>query len=71
VGHPSEWLRSWDGSPALGSATISWLKNILSGIFTTALTDQLIVLHPCKGVKTPTVVLGPPPVISPRQFEAI
>jgi site-specific recombinase XerC len=31
------------------------LKSILSAIFTTALNDQVTFLHPCKGVKTPTV----------------
>jgi integrase len=64
-------LRNWDGSPALCPATICGLKNVLSAIFTTALADQLIVVHPCKGVKTPTVVLGPPPVISSQQFDTI
>jgi hypothetical protein len=35
--------------------TIRQCKIILSAVFTTALNDQLIYLHPCKGVKTPTV----------------
>jgi len=64
-------LRNYDGSPALCPSTICGLKNLLSVIFTTALTDQITSLHPCKGVKTPTAVLKPPPVISPQQFDAI
>lgn len=63
--------RHYDGSPALCASTICGLKNLLSAVFTTALTDQVTSLHPCKGVKTPTVVLKPPPVISPQQFDAI
>ena len=52
-------------------ATIENLRNILSAIFTTALNDQVIFLHPCKGVKTPTVPVKPPVIISPEQFDAI
>jgi integrase len=57
--------------PALSPATIQNLRNILSAIFTTALNDQVIFLHPCKGVKTPTVATKPPVIISPEQFDAI
>lgn len=64
-------LRNWDGSPRLRASTICGLKNTLSAIFTTALSDQIVSLNPCKGVKTPTVVLAPPPVISSRQFDAL
>jgi hypothetical protein len=46
--------------PALSPATIRSLKNMLSAIFTIALNDQVIFLHPCKGVKTPTVPVRPP-----------
>ncbi|MGH3167319.1 MAG: tyrosine-type recombinase/integrase [Trebonia sp.] len=52
-------------------ATIENLRNILSAIFTTALNDEVIFLHPCKGVKTPTVAVKPPVIISPEQFDAI
>jgi integrase len=52
-------------------ATIQNLRNILSAIFTTALNDLVIFLHPCKGVETPTVVVSPPVIISPEQFDAI
>ena len=47
------------------------LESILSAVFTTALNDQVTFLHPCKGVKTPTV----PPVlltiVTPEQFDAL
>lgn len=55
----------------LAPATIRNLKNILSAIFTTALNDQVIFLHPCKGVKTPPVAAKPPTIISPEQFDKI
>jgi integrase len=57
--------------PAVSPATIRSLRNILSAIFTTALNDQVIFLHPCKGVKTPTVATRPPVIISPEQFDAV
>jgi integrase len=57
--------------PALSPATIRNLKNILSAVFTTALNDQVIFLHPCKGVKTAPVPGKPPVIISPEQFDKI
>jgi integrase len=57
--------------PALSPATIRRLKNILGAIFTTALNDQVIFLHPCKGVKTPPVPTRPPSIISPEDFDKI
>jgi hypothetical protein len=31
------------------------VSSVLSAIFTTVLNDQITFLHPCMGVKTPTV----------------
>ncbi|MFI9644365.1 tyrosine-type recombinase/integrase [Micromonospora sp. NPDC051925] len=42
---------------------------ILSAIFTTALTDQVITIHPCKGVKTPAVPKRVRRIITPEQFD--
>lgn len=55
----------------LAPKTIENLHSILSGIFTTALNDQVIYLHPCKGVKTPTVPRRVLTVITPEQFEVV
>jgi integrase len=55
----------------LSPKTIENLHSLLSGIFTTALNDQVIFLHPCKGVKTPTVPRKPLKVITPEQFEVV
>jgi integrase len=51
-------------------ATIQKVRFILSAIFTTALND-VTFLHPCKGVKTPTVPRKPLKIITPEQFDAI
>jgi integrase len=44
---------------------------ILSAIFTTALNDQMIYLHPCRGVKTPAVAKKIREIITPEQFELL
>jgi integrase len=67
-------VREWvsDRTEAgVSPATLQNLRNILSAIFTTALNDQVIFLHPCKGVKTPPVPTKPPVIISPEQFDKI
>jgi integrase len=65
--HVREWVT---GQKALGlsPATIAGNKVILSAIFTTALNDQVTVLHPCKGVKIPPVPVKPRTIITPEQF---
>jgi integrase len=65
--HVREWVT---GQKALGlsPATIAGNKVILSAIFTTALNDQVTVLHPCKGVKSPPVPVKPRTIITPEQF---
>jgi integrase len=50
---------------------IRYAMTVLSAIFTTALNDQVITLHPCRGVKTPPVPKRPRTIISPEQFNAI
>ena len=64
-----EWvtdLQAKDVTPA----TIQKVRFILSAIFTAAL-DDVTFLHPCKGVKTPTVPKKPLKIITPEQFDAI
>jgi integrase len=55
----------------VSASTIADNKTILSAIFTTALNDQVIFLHPCRGVKTPTVAKKARVIITPDQFDAI
>ena len=49
-------------------ASIRTLKSILGAVFTTALNDQVTFLHPCKGVRTPTV---PPQSADRRHARAV
>jgi integrase len=44
---------------------------ILSAIFTTALNDLIVYLHPCKGVKTPPVPKKVRQIITPEQFDEL
>jgi len=66
--HVREWVTKLvaDG---LSPANIRLNKSILSAIFTTALNDQVTVLHPCKGVKTPTVPQKVLRIVTPEEFD--
>lgn len=69
-----EHVRAWIAKlqkNSVGVSTIKHCKMILSAIFTTALNDQVTFLHPCKGVKTPPVVVKPLEIITPEQFDAM
>jgi integrase len=52
-------------------STIKYCMSVLSAIFTTALNDQINNLHPCVGVKIPTVPSKRRRIISPAQFGII
>ena len=52
-------------------ASIRTLKSILGAVFTTALNDQVTFLHPCKGVRTPTVAPQLLTVVTPEQFDIL
>jgi hypothetical protein len=52
--HVREWVTQLSAA-GVSPAQIRHLKIILSAVFTTALNDFVVVLHPCRGVKTPTV----------------
>jgi integrase len=69
-----EHIRDWiAGQKAIGlsASTIAGNKTILSAIFTTALNDQVVFLHPCAGVKTPTVARKPRVIVTPAQYDVI
>jgi integrase len=68
--HVREWITSLRDR-AVTPATIKKNHMILSVIFTTALNDQVVFIHPCKGVKTPTVPVKSYPIITPEQFDMI
>jgi integrase len=52
-------------------SVIEYCMVILSAIFTTALNDQVIFIHPCKGVKTPAVPKKIRKIITPEQFDVL
>jgi len=69
-----EHIRDWIASQkeiGLSASTIAGNKTILSAIFTTALNDQVVFLHPCAAVKTPTVARKPRVIVTPEQYDAI
>ncbi len=68
--HVRQWVVRLQAEGA-APKTVQNLKNILSAIFTTALNDQIIFLHPCKGVRTPTVASKPKTIITPEQFDVL
>jgi integrase len=67
-GHVREWITNLKAN-GVKPPTIKYTKGLLSAIFTTALSDQVIFLHPCAGVKTPTVPRKPRVIITPEQFD--
>lgn len=68
--HVRRWITDMKTSGASAS-TIADSKTILSAIFTTALNDQIVYLHPCRGVKSPPVPRKPRTIVTPEQFDEI
>ena len=69
--HIREWISAMQRE-GRSAWTIQYCKSsILSSIFTTALNDQVTYIHPCRGVKIPTVPATPRTVITPEQFDAV
>ena len=68
--HIREWISAMQRE-GRSAWTIQYCKSsILSSIFTTALNDQVTYIHPCQGVKIPTVPATPRTIITPEQFDA-
>jgi integrase len=68
--HVREWIARLKDQ-GVSASTIADLKTVLSAIFTTALNDQIAAIHPCRGVKTPTVARKPRTIVTPEQFDLI
>ncbi len=69
-----EHVRAWVArlrDAGVTPVTIRYNKVLLSAIFTTALNDQVVFLHPCRGVKIPTVPQKPRAIITPEQFGCV
>jgi integrase len=69
--HIREWIATMQRE-GRSAWTIQYCKSsILSSIFTTALNDQVTYIHPCQGVKIPTVPATLRTIITPEQFDAL
>jgi len=69
--HIREWI-TWMQNEGQSAWTIQYCKtSILSSIFTTALNDQVTYIHPCRGVKIPTVPAAVRTIITPEQFDVV
>ncbi len=68
--HVRDFLHQ-QGDNGASAHTLSRCKTVLSAIFTTALNDQIIHLHPCTGVKTPTAPKRPLRILTPDEFTAL
>lgn len=68
--HVRQWVQRMVAR-SMSPATIRSNRIVLSAIFTTALNDQVTVLHPCKGVKTPTVPVPRLRVLTPVELDRL
>lgn len=68
--HVREWVKDQQ-ERGLSPNSIRLNKAVLSAVFTTALNDQVTALHPCRGVKTPTVPTKPLRVVTPNEFDTL
>jgi integrase len=65
------WVTSMKAQ-GVGARTIEYCKvSILNAIFTTALEDEVVTVHPSRGVKTPTVPKKPRRIITAAEFDLL
>ncbi len=53
------------------ASSIAYCLTVLSAIFTTALNDQVVFLHPCRGVSSPVTAKKVRQIITPEQFDVL
>ena len=69
--HVREWVTSMTNKAA-SAQTIGYCRgSILNAIFTTALHDGVVAIHPSRGVKTPPTPSKPRRIITPAQFDRL
>ncbi len=69
--HVREWVTYMKARDA-SARTIEYCKgSILNAIFTTALEDEVVTIHPSRGVKTPPVPDKPRRIITAAQFDLL
>jgi integrase len=69
--HVRQWVTSMKDKGA-SARTIGYCKgSILNAIFTTALTDEVVTIHPSHGVKSPAAPAKPRRIITAAQFDRL
>lgn len=68
--HVREWVTALSAA-GVSPAMIRHNKIVLSAIFTTALNDLVIALHPCKGVKSPAVPFKEYRILAPTEYDLL
>ena len=69
--HVREWV-TWMKDKGASPQTIQYSKgSVLNAIFTTALVDHVVTIHPSHGVKTPPAPAKPRRIITPAQFDRL
>jgi integrase len=69
--HVRQWV-TWMKGKAASAQTIRYSKgSVLNAIFTTALADEVVTIHPSHGVKIPPTPEKPRRIITPAQFDRL
>ena len=66
-----EWITRLTEVHGARPATIRNVKVVFDAMFTTALTDHVVPVHPGRGVRTPPVARKPRRIITAAQFQAL
>jgi integrase len=69
--HIREWITRLQHVHGANPPTVRRCKTVLDAILTTAVQDQVIMLHAGRGVKTPPVAAKPRRIINAEQFRRI
>src|SRR4051794_11710309 len=66
-----EWVTRLGAVHGARPPTIRNVKVVFDAVFTTALTDQVVPVHPGRGVRTPPVARKPRRIITAEQFQTV
>jgi integrase len=58
-------------SEGVKPSSVQYCLTVLSALFTTALNDQVVFVHPCRGVSGPVVAKKVRSIITPEQFDTL
>lgn len=69
--HVRQWVTYMRAKDASAQTIERCKRSILNAIFTTALEDEVVSVHPSRGVKTPVVPRKPRRIITAAQFDRL